>query len=761
VARRRSKGRRSALSPLLTVAAVVAGLGALGAGAIALTLWVYASDPALPRMSSARDYRPPAVSRVTDRGGRVLGEIYRERRTVVPLSRIPPVLLQAVLAAEDADFYHHRGLDWAGMVRAFFANLRAGRFVQGGSTITQQVVKTFFLGPERTLRRKIQEVILARRLERELDKNEILFLYLNQIYFGHGRWGVEEAARFYFGHGVEHVDLPEAAMLAGLPQAPELLSPLRHPDRAGHRRRYVLDQMVRRGMITADQATRAAEARLPARPRDEPFLGTAPEMVDWVRVELARRYGQDGLDRLGAEVRTTLDVSMQRTARAALEDGLRAVDLRQGFARPLRRVTGAALTKHLATQRAHANGAIEGVVVQVNDAARAVQFDLGSRRATLDLGSDGRVLGGHARPSEVFRAGDVWRLRADPAGDALMLDQLPQGALVALDPASGEVRALVGGYGFGAGGFDRALQSHRQPGSAFKPVVYAAAIDSRRFTAATVLDDAPEVFGSWTPKNYDGAPFRGPIRLRVALYDSVNTVAVRLLDQLGPPAAIAMARRLGIASPLEANLSLALGTSSLTPLELASAFSVFAARGMRAAPRFLLAVGGRAEPAPVPERVLAADTAFVMTTLLRSVVLEGTGRAARDVGRPAAGKTGTSDDHRDAWFIGYTPELCAAVWVGFDEPRPLQGPLGKGEAGGHAAAPIWAAFVKKALSGQAGRDFEQPPGVVVARIDPRTGLRAADGALDAVDEYFLSGTEPAEAAPAAGEVDPGSFLLEQ
>jgi len=754
------KRRRSRLGRLLWVAVALAALVVVGAGIVGAVFWVYASDPALPRMSSARDYRPPVVTRVTDRHGRLLGEILGERRTVVPLGRIPRVLRDAVLAAEDAEFYRHRGLDWAGMVRAFFANLRAGRFAQGGSTITQQVVKTFFLGPERTLRRKIQEVILARRLESELSKDEILFLYLNQIYFGHGRYGVEEAARYYFSHGVERVDLAEAALLAGLPQAPEALSPLKHADRAARRRAYVLDQMVRRGLATPDQARQATAKKLPRRPRHEPHLGTAPEMVDRVRAELLARRGQAELDRLGAQVTTTLDASIQAAAREALEDGLRALDRRQRLARPIKRLEGEALARHLRGLRVRPGAAVDGIVVQVNDTRRAVQFDLGAgRRGSLDLGADGRVLEADKRPSEVFKKGDVWRVRPDPdrGATALALDQLPQGALVALEPRTGEVRALVGGYDFLAGGFDRALAARRQPGSSFKPIVYAAAIESRRLTPATVIDDAPEVFASWKPKNYDGGTFRGPVRLRVALADSVNTVAVRVLEQVGPAAAIALARRLGVASPLDANLSLALGTSSVTPLEMAQAFSVFAARGMRAAPRFLLSVGGRPEPMAKAERVLAADVAFIMTSLLRSVVLEGTGQAARGAGRPAAGKTGTSDDHRDAWFIGYTPELCAAVWAGFDEPRSL----GKGEAGGKTAAPIWAAFVKQALARQPAREFEQPSGLVVARIDPRTGLRAADGAADAFDEIFLPGTEPAEFAPAAGEVDPPTFLLEQ
>jgi len=745
--------RRGSSRPLLVVFLLLAAIGALGVGAVALTFWIFASDPALPQMSSARDYRPPVVTRVTDRNGLLLGEIYRERRTVVPLARIPKILIRAVLAAEDADFFHHKGLDFAGLVRAFFANLRAGRYVQGGSTITQQVVKTFFLGPERTLRRKTQEVILARRLENELAKEEILFLYLNQIYFGHGRYGVEEAARYFFSHGVDRLTLAQAALLAGLPQSPESLSPIRHGDRAKRRQRYVLDQMVRRQMVGAAEAEQAARERLPLRPRHEPYLHTAPEMVDWVRAELLKRKGAQELERLGTEVRTTLEARMQVAARTALESGLRAIDQRQ----PRRRLQGDALDRHLAAQRKLRGPTIEGVVWQVNDAKRTVQFNLGGPRGELDFGADGRVLQ-NKRPSQVFHKGDVWRVRPDPArGVGALALELPQGALVALDPASGEVRALVGGSGFSAGGFDRALYARRQPGSSFKPIVYAAAIESRRFTPATVIHDAPEVFASWKPKNYDGASFKGPVRVRIALAESINTVAVRVIEQIGPTTTIAMARRLGVTSPLDANLSLALGTSSVTPLEMAQAFSVFAAQGVRRAPRFLLRVGGRNEPAPNPERVLAPETAFLMTSLLRSVVLEGTGRAAREAGHPAAGKTGTSDDHKDAWFIGYTPDLCAAVWVGFDEPRPL----GKGEAGGRSAAPIWAAFVKQALLGVRPHDFEQPPGIVVARIDPRTGLRAPDGLPDALDEVFLPGTEPADAAPAAGEVDPGTFLLEQ
>jgi penicillin-binding protein 1A len=756
---RRSRRTRSAAWPLVLLG-VLAGVAALAAGAAGIVLWVYASDPALPRMSSARDYRPFVVTRVLDRQGRLLGEIYRERRTVVSLERIPRVLIDSVLASEDADFYRHRGLDWAGMVRAFFANLRAGRFAQGGSTITQQVVKTFFLGPERTLRRKIQEVILARRLESELTKDEILFLYLNQIYFGHGRYGVEEASRHYFSKSVERLGLAEAALLAGLPQAPEALSPFRHPDRARRRRTYVLDQMVRRGLADAERSRRAGATELPPRPRPEAMLATAPEIVDWVRAELLARHGQADLERLGAVVHTTLDGSMQVAARAALEEGLRAHDRRQKRDRPARTLDDAAVARHLAGRAPRPGAAADAVVLQVNDAGRVVQFALGGgRRGTLSLGADGRVLRPGRRPSDVFKAGDVWRVRPDPGRGpgGLTLDSLPQGALIALEPSSGEVRALVGGYGFSPGGFDRARFARRQPGSAFKPIVYAAAIASRRFTAATVVDDAPEVFASWKPRNYEGGAFRGPVRVRVALADSINTVAVRVLERIGPASAIKLARDLGITSPLDANLSLALGASSVTPLEMARAFSVFASGGVRVAPRFVQAIDGRAEPPGERKAVLGADVAHLVTSLLRSVVVEGTGQAARAAGRPAAGKTGTSDDHKDAWFIGYTPQLCAAVWIGFDDPRPL----GKGEAGGKTAAPIWAQFVKKALEQQPSLDFEQPPGLLVARIDPGTGLRAAEGAADAIDEIFLPGTEPVDVAPAAGEVDPGTFLLEQ
>ncbi len=761
MARDKQRKQKRRARALLVFAAALLGLVVIAAGTLGVAFLVVAYDPDLPRIQRLGDYDPPRATKIYFADGALLGEIFRERRTVVAMERIPRLLVQAVVAAEDAQFYRHAGLDYAGMLRAFFANLRAGRFAQGGSTITQQVVKTFFLSPERTLRRKMQEVILARRLERALAKDEILHLYLNQIYLGHGRYGFEEAARFYFGHSIEKLSLAEAALLAGLPQAPEALTPLRHPDRAKRRQVYVLEQMEKLGAVDAASARAAREAALPL--ARTPSLTAspvqAPEIVDWVQALLAERYGADRVPYLGARVRTSIDAAMQSQARAALEQGLRALDERQGYRKPLRHLEGKAIAKQLERLRQSRGPTVEALVIEVDTKSRTARLDLGTRQATLDLTAEPRFAAGKSGENPPLRSGDVLRVRAAPerGKDAVALDMGPQGALVAIEPSTGQVRALVGGYGFHAGGFDRARQARRQPGSAFKPITYAAAIESGRFTAATVLVDSPEVFASWKPRNYDATSFRGPLRLRVALADSVNTIAVKLLGEVGVEATIATARRLGIASPLDRNLSLALGASAVTPLELASAFGTFAAGGRRTEPSFVVEIDGRLEPASAKRSAISAQAAYVMVDLLRSVIEDGTGRAARRVARPAAGKTGTSDDHKDAWFVGFTPDLCAAVWIGFDEPRPL----GKGEAGGRAAVPIWTDFMLGAHAGRPARAFRQPAGIVSVRIDPATGLRAPPEMAEAIDEIFVSGTEPVEVAPSAGEIDAETFLLEQ
>ncbi|MCC6748649.1 MAG: PBP1A family penicillin-binding protein [Deltaproteobacteria bacterium] len=722
--------------------------GLLGAvGVVGLFLY-YGSDPKLPRIGALHDYRPKTVTRILDRRGVLIGELSAERRTVVPYTRIPRVLVQAVVSAEDAGFFQHRGLDYVGMLRALVNNLRAGRYAQGGSTITQQVVKTFLLGPERTIRRKVQDVILARRLESELSKDQILNLYLQQIYFGHGRYGVQEASRFFFGRDVERLGLGEAAMLAGLPQSPERLSPLRYPERAKRRQLYVLREMARRGHISPEQARKVGAQPIEVVRHQRPFFNVAPELVDLVRDHLSKTFGADKLTTLGLQVQTTVDARLQQSAREALQWGLRALDAREGYGGKVAHVAPAQVAKVLKrlarTQpKLEAPGQLQGLVTRIDDVEQEVEVNLGRASATVRV-DDERYNPQKDAPSRRFAVGDLIRVRWE--GDQYVFDGGPQGALVAIDPRTGEVRAMVGGYDFAPGGFNRALQALRQPGSSFKPFLYAAALDSGRYTAASVIEDGPVSFGNWEPKNFDGV-YRGPVRLREAVAHSINTVAARVMKDVGPPAVQRLAGALGIATPLASDLSLALGSSEVRVLDLALAYAAFANGGQAVEPHYVTRVGSQEVPLSPPRRVIRPEVAYLVTSLLQSVVSEGTGQRAQQLRHPVAGKTGTTNEQKDVWFVGYTPELLTAVWVGFDTPRSL----GKRETGGRAAIPIWVRFMQKALAGLPRQSFPRPSGLVVQRVDPRSGLLAPTGALEGMDELFIAGTEPKETAP---QVDP-------
>jgi penicillin-binding protein 1A len=787
---------------LLLFLGAVAGIGTL-AGLFA----VYGADADLPDVSRLQDFRAKQVTRVLAADGKtVIGEIYEERRTVVPYRRLPQVLINAVVAAEDARFFEHEGLNHWGMVRAFFVNLRAGRYKQGGSTITQQVVKTFFLSPERTLRRKVQEVILARRLEQTLSKEQILELYLNQIYFGHRRYGVQEASRFYFGKDVERIGLAEASLLAGLPQGPERLSPVKHPQRARARQRYVLEQMVKQGFIEPAQARavqkgpwpvqeslrrstrkgarkgahkgarkgarkaarkaarKGARKRQPATPhRDRPCA----EYVILARKHLIARYGKKALPYLGQTVVTTCQPDLQRAARRALRRGLRALDRRQAVMRPGRPLRGKALSRTLKRlsrkqPRHPVPGRIyRGVVTALDDRTATATVSLGRATGRLDLRREPRYNPKGKPPSKVLRRHTVVHVSAlgRARGDGpvpLRLAQGAQGAALVLDVQSREVLALVGGYDQRVGDFNRALDAVRQPGSTFKPIVYAAALQGREITPATRLPDAPHRCENWLRIRKRGRKrYRGHVTVREALARSVNSVACRVYERVGNARVRRLARQLGIRSALTEHLSLALGASGIRPLELAGAFASLAGGGRYLPPQFIRRVGGLPVERPAGERALSPQTSFVLTSLLTSVVRGGTGRRAR-LGRPAAGKTGTSNKNRDAWFVGYTPRLAAVVWVGHDDFRSL----GRRETGGRTAAPIWARIMRAALRGHEKRDFPKPPAVITRWVDPRSGHAVAEHTPGARREHFLPGTAPETAPALEPEVDPGDHVLQ-
>ena len=636
------------------------------------------------------------------------------------------------------------------------------------------------LTSKQTYKRKIQEIILARRIEQNLTKKDILTLYLNQIYFGHHRYGIVEAARFYFGKELSQLDLGEAALLAGLPQSPENISPINNPQRAKSRQAYVLNRLAETGKITRDEAKKWIDAPIQVAKEPFPRLGKAPEWVDLVKKELVAKKGKDALPTLGATVRTTLDANLQVQAEAALQRGLRAVDVRRKIGRPVRKVAPAAiqteaarLAKKLRDGKPLAKTVYEAIVTAVPDDGQ-LEVDLGGYQAIVMLGGadDERFnppddKGVRKTPAQRFAIGDVIDVLAVPSGGKeiatrsgrprVQLVPGPQGAVVVLDVKTRKVRALVGGYSSAAGDFDRALFAKRQPGSAFKPFVYAAAIASRKFTPASQLNDNPEVFDLWRPQNYKKDKFEGPVLLRHALAKSINTVAIKLAHETGVASIAELAEKMGITTKLPRELSLSLGSGEVTPIDMTNAFATFAAGGKFAPPRFIESIDGSDAPGAAPVQVLAPEVSYVVVDMMRSVVESGTGQLAKKVGVPISGKTGTSNDARDTWFVGMTPDYVIGVWVGNDDNRPM----GAKETGGTTAVPIFV-DVARAMK-LPPKSFARPAKVVEARIDRATGLLSPPAAPreTSLTEVFLDGTAPTEVAPSAGEVTSDTLVTSE
>ena len=770
------------------------GLGLVVAGLLGLAgiFLYYGSDKDLPNLTKISDYRPAQQTEILDQNGEHLGTLGGGiRRRLVPLSEIPKHFLDATVAAEDPSFYQNPGIDLSGLLRAGIRNvlegrIGPGRWGQGGSTITQQVVKSLLLTRQKFLGRKVQEIILARRLTQKLSKEEILTIYVNDINYGSGRYGCEAAAQYYFGKSISEVALDEAAFLAGVPQRPEAYNPYRHGDAAKTRQMYVLRQMVVHRYIDTATAEAIAKKSIPVRSQGEAPSNPAPEALRSVYDILAVQFGSENIPTLGAKVKTSIDLGLQKLAREAVERGLESVDERQGYRGPGRLLEGKKLAQYryeLKLARALGKGGeeaaaakkaaqaakrplrfnlrpirdsqiFEGVVLRVEreageDKGGRLLLDIGGRQGVVDVADEPRYRRGSEPLLSRFRPGHLVRVRlapergdtrADPAPLALELG--PQAAMVVMDPQTRGVLALVGGYGYRAGAWDRAQRTKRQPGSSFKPFLYAAAIDSQKYTASSRINDAAIVYEDWKPENYEGAEFRGPIPLRTALADSVNTAAINLIHAVGLGPVIEIAERAGITTEIEKDvgLTLALGTNVVTPLELANAFATFAAEGKSAPYRLIEAIDEEVVPlAGEPLQAFKPETAYIVTSMMQSVVREGT--AARAVGafmdRPVAGKTGTSSGEKDAWFVGFTPNLLAVVWVGFDDYQSL----GKGEAGGRTAAPIWRAFMTKALADRPAVDFTPPSGVKVVQIDLQSGKLAAPGS-PGVEEVFINGTEP-------------------
>ncbi|MDX9730323.1 MAG: PBP1A family penicillin-binding protein [Bdellovibrionales bacterium] len=904
---------------------------------IVTTAAVYVSiSSSLPQILKVSDYKPLLVSDVYARGGEPLGEYFQEVRKLTPIDKVPKLLIDAFIAIEDRQFYEHKGLNYTAILRAFITNLTAGRTRQGASTITQQLAKQLFLSPEKSYSRKLREALLAKKLEDALSKDEILYLYLNQIYFGSAAHGVAAAAEIYFRKSLDQITLAEMAIIAGLPQRPSDYSPIRNPQLAKRRQREVLGAMVATGKITQEDADKAFQEPIKVYLRKD-YKSVAPFAVETIRQMLIAKLGGDVVLNDGIRVYTTIDYKQQEAAQEQVRNGLREVDKRQGYRGPLRRIENQEeQTKFLTSVRDtliediapvrtitpdglvmgdtpvdptkayhqfDASGKIvsnlpsyaipgkitEALVTKVNDDLGLVYVRFAEVEALLDLADmdwarkpDPQVSGTYApkltKPSLALKAGDVIQVRilADrfaskrdrelqskiaslkaanskftaPALEqfaqvALEQEPIVQGSLISFDIKTGETVALVGGYDFAKSEFNRALQAKRQTGSSFKSIVYAAALD-KGFTPATPVQDAPIVYEDdassaegqdtdikkWKPNNH-GEKFAGDILFRSALVRSLNIPTVKILESIGVSWTIDYARRLGIFSPLNPDLSLGLGSSSTTLYEMTRVFAEFGRLGKRLRPLIVHKVTDREgnvllsdlsldaffekeltpieeeyeqkrlahlqaskEPASAPvadvsdnssggassddanevaaedpskrktpliyfddaDQLMRPQTAYVMTSLLAATVTDDGGTAARvrALGRPAAGKTGSSNGYFDGWFVGYTPQLATGVWVGFDEERSI----GAGEVGGRTALPIWLEYMRIAHGDTPSQPFPVPPGIVFANIDAQTGKLASSSSRAIVNQAFIRGTEPKELSGAPATRDDTDFYKE-
>jgi penicillin-binding protein 1A len=827
-----------------------AGFTLFVAGVAAVIIAYFYVAPDLPSVDSLKDVHLQVPLRVYTRDGRLIAEFGEKRRIPLTYDQFPPQLIHAFLAAEDDRFFEHPGVDYQGIIRAVIHLALTGHKSQGGSTITMQVARNFFLTAEKTYTRKISEMFLALKIDRELSKQDILTLYLNKIYLGARSYGVGAAAEIYYGKKVDQLSLPEMAMIAGLPQAPSAANPLANPHRALERRAYVLGRMRALDYISEAEYRQAMQAPISASLHARPVEVDAPYVAELVRQQMVQRFG-DSAYSAGYRVTTTLDSRLQPAAVHALRDALQAYDQRHGYRGPVRHVT-------LPDGAAEAVAANSGGAPASSDAAASADAPQSGIDAKvldkLDQLLDGVPEVGRLKPGLVLAIGDrdcqvyrpggdtvtvgwdglSWARRyiddndegpaPDQAGDVVKpgdivylaatgdggwrLAEIPQvqGALVAMDPMDGAVVALSGGYDFDQSKFNRATQAERQPGSAIKPFIYSAALNDG-FTAATLVNDAPVVFedkaleGIWRPENYSGR-FFGPTRLREALVHSRNLVSIRVLRDIGVGPAINYLTRFGFPRDrLPRNLSLALGSATVTPVELAGGFAVFANGGYRVNPYFIqriedesgqvlfqadprvvcrdcpqvdendadaqaaagseqaaaadpqtpAAEPAEGQPAAAPvklaPRVITPQNAWIVSDMMRDVIRRGTGRRALALGRhDLSGKTGTANDFQDAWFGGFNADLVTTAWVGFDQVRSL----GNGEEGAHAALPAWVDFMRVALDGVPDHELPQPPGLVTVKIDPKTGLLAGADDPDAIFETFRAGHLPAH-SPNAGD----------
>lgn len=738
-------------------------LGASAGGYLAI-------QKGIPSLGELKQHMPVEGTKIYADDDVLVGELKVEKGIFVPINKIPDKMVNAVVAVEDSRFWKHRGIDYIAIGRAVLKDIVSIGLKEGGSTITQQLAKVVFLTPEKTLTRKIREAALAIKIEKNLDKREILELYLNKIYFGHGAYGVEMASRTYFGKPVQDITLSEAALLAGLIRAPVMYSPYNDLSKAKERQQIVLSRMEDEGYIKKSEKENALKQPV--------FLSSARAGIDannyfieYVRKYLEDKYGEELVYRGGLKVYTTLDRNAQLSAAKALRQGLRELDKRKGWRGPLEHRKDIDIKTELRSKEI-----INSVITNPGDISSGLVLAVTEKEALIKTrGIVGKLSPQDAKwaskvidpktgesrilknftLTQILRPGDVIKVGIKSAKERtvqLSLEQEPEveGAVVAIEPNTGYIRVIIGGYDFVKSEFNRALYARRQPGSAFKPVIYASAID-HGFTPASIIVDEPVTYpgrseGEWKPENYDHK-FYGPTRLREALTYSRNVVTIKLVEKLGVNNVIDFARTIGFQGEMPRDLTIALGSLSVTPLELALCFTVFADDGMKVKPiaiKYITDSKGRILESnePEAEEVISSQTAFLITSMMEDVVRYGTGWRAKALGRPVAGKTGTTNDYRDAWFVGYTRDLVATVWVGFDDMRPL-GPL---ETGARAASPIWVSFMKNAIKGEP-QEFTPPEeGIVSCSIDPATGLLSRDEGAG-IKEYFQKGTEPNQFAP--------------
>lgn len=792
---------------------VCVGVLALIIGGAVATWGYYYVTRDLPQLSSVNDYRPSAVTKVYAADGTMIAEFYRERRYPAHINEIPLLIRNAFLAAEDAGFYNHPGIDPLSILRAAIKNLQAGSAKQGASTITQQVVKNLLLTPERKIERKVKEAILSYRLEEALSKDEIFEIYLNQIFLGNNAYGVKAAGLAYYHKNLEDLTLAEASMLAGLPKAPSKFSPLLNLPRAKRRQKYVLTQMVKAGFVTQNDADKAYDEKIKFYPYSAQNVYGAPYFVSEIRRVFQDRWKDYDLEADGLEIFTTVDLKATKLAEDSLKSGLRDVDKRRGWRGPIDFIAGAHLQEFnakwgwLIPEELEFDEVYPALVTEFHKGKGTVKVAFGTHTATVDLRApnwsrrklekDDRSYG--ASPEDFVKVGSVIEIsfaqkekekeeekEKEKIGGVARLDQTPEieGATSLIDPNSGRVAALIGGYSYQRSVFNRATQSLRQPGSTFKPLVYLSAVDGYKYTPATIVHDSPKTLRVgdqyWAPANYD-EKYLGPITLRTALERSRNLVSVDIVSRIGITPVIKYARLLGITTPIGRNPSIALGSAEVTLLELVRAYGVFAARGVLFDTYMINKIVDRTgavvydhenETLSSAKQVVSPQSAFVMAHMMKGVIQSGTATVIKPINRPVAGKTGTTNDMMDAWFIGYTPQWVCGVWVGFDAKRTI----GDKETGGKVAAPIWLHFMQPYLDyldqieydklvqetkSEAERlgieyrapeklaplDFQPPDGVEGMWVNKGTGRPVSGPEEGAIYEYFIKGTEPQQISP--------------